>query len=75
MGLWSTEIVLEVEKSFGIDIPTDDAREMVSPRKVVEYVLSFITVDRTEGCSFQRTFFRIRRALRAASGVGTECDT
>ncbi len=64
MGLESVELVLEVEKSFGIDIPKDDAREMETPRHVVEHILSSVRVHRGEGCRFQRTFFRVRRAFR-----------
>jgi acyl carrier protein len=64
MGLEGVEMVLEVEESFDIDIPKDQAQDMLTPRQLIDYVLQHVGVERGEGCRFQRTYFRVRRAFR-----------
>jgi acyl carrier protein len=39
MGLDSVEIVLEVEESFGIEIPNEEAVSMRTPRQMVQYII------------------------------------
>jgi hypothetical protein len=65
MGLDIVEFVMSVEERFGIAIPDEDASNLVTPRKVVDYVMSKVTCGEDRGCLSQREFYRLRRALIA----------
>jgi acyl carrier protein len=62
VGLDGVELVLATEEMFQIAIPDEDAERMVTPRQVVEYVLSRVGQAEESVCLEQRAFYRLRRA-------------
>jgi hypothetical protein len=70
MGMDSIELVIDIEKEFGIEISDAAAAEMITPRHLLRYLASRLQAVRGEGCSLQRTFHRLRAAVRTvAPGV------
>lgn len=66
MGLDTVELVMAFEDAFGIAIPDEEAAKMRTPRMVLEHVSARLPVVPGEGCLTQRTFYAVRRGLRAA---------
>ncbi len=68
MGLDTVELVMAFEEAFGIDIPNPVAERLVTPRAVVDYVCMRVPLAPSGPCATQRTFYQLRRAMRAAVG-------
>lgn len=61
------ELVMGFESEFGITIPDAVAARMLTPRMVLEYVATRVPVVQGDGgCATQRTFYALRRGLRAS---------
>jgi hypothetical protein len=69
MGLDAVELVMSVEEIFGIDLPDQDAATLTTPRKLIDYVCARVGATSRERCISQRSFYRVRRILAAASGA------
>lgn len=71
MGLDSVEILMEIEKEFGIAIPDRDAEQLVTVGGVCEYLARRIGELRPAAarCEYQSTFYAMRRACVAELGV------
>jgi acyl carrier protein len=63
MGLDAVEIVMEVEKAFDIRLEDAEVENMLTPRDMIEVVMSKITQVEAEGCLTQRAFHLLRAAL------------
>ncbi|HEX2080426.1 MAG TPA: hypothetical protein VHG08_22175, partial [Longimicrobium sp.] len=72
MGLDSVELVMGFEEAFGLAIPDRDAAQLITPRHVLEYVAARLPMAPTDGCATQRTFYALRRGLRAAGVAQVE---
>jgi len=68
MGLDTVELVMDVEESFGIEIPDDDAQQIVTVGDLFEFVKSRIDLAPAGTCLTAATFYDIRRAFQE-SGV------
>jgi hypothetical protein len=66
MGLDTVELVMAFEEAFGIDIPNATAERLATPRHVVDYLCTVLAAAPSGPCATQRTFFRLRCALRSA---------
>ena len=78
MGLDLIEFVMSVEEKFGIEIPDADAQNLMTPRKLVDYIMTKVKAGEDRGCLSQREFHRLRRALIArhwATREGLKPDT
>lgn len=62
MGLDTVEFVLAAEEAFQIAIPDETAGQMLTPRHVVDYVMTRIGGEPGPGCLEQRAFYRLRSA-------------
>ncbi|MDA7910202.1 hypothetical protein N9B44_00885 [bacterium] len=69
MGLDTVELVMEVEESFGIKIPDDDAQRIVTVGDLFEFVKAHTELAPAGTCLTAATFYDIRNGLRA---VGIE---
>ncbi len=65
MGLEIVEFVMSVEEKFGIEIPDADAEKLTTPRKLVDYIMTKVKTEEERGCTTQREFHSLRRALIA----------
>jgi hypothetical protein len=72
MGLDGVELVMAFEEAFGIGIPDEDAARLETPRHVMEYVAARLSIAPSTGCKTQRSFYALRRGLRAAGITGVE---
>ena len=63
MGLDSVELVMAFEDEFGIDIPDEDAIQMVTVGDVFEWLKPRIATTDPIACLTQRVFYQLRRAL------------
>ena len=72
MGLDSVELVMAFEEAFGIEIPDEDAARLETPRHVMDYVAARLPVTPSGACRTQRTFYALRRGLRAAGVTDVE---
>jgi hypothetical protein len=65
MGLDTVELVMEVEKSFGITIRDEDAEKILTIGDLYHYVLAKLDgpVLTTPGCLSAAVFYRLRRRL------------
>ncbi|MDP1823525.1 MAG: acyl carrier protein [Archangium sp.] len=68
MGLDAVELIMTVEERFGIDIPDAEARHLDTPRKLIDCVSAKVRGDERR-CVSQRSFYRVRRVLVAATGL------
>lgn len=59
----SVEIVLNLEREFGISIPDRDAERLLTVGEIVEYVRSRVQLDSTTRCQTATRFYAIRRVL------------
>jgi hypothetical protein len=69
MGLDTVELVMGFEEAFGIAIVDEDAARLRTPRMVLDYVAARVAVVPADGCATQRTFYALRRGLRAAGAA------
>ncbi|HEX8452542.1 MAG TPA: hypothetical protein VF647_10625 [Longimicrobium sp.] len=60
------ELVMAFEEAFGIGIPNATAERLETPLHMVDYLCTVLPVAPSGPCATQRTFFRLRRALRIA---------
>lgn len=65
MGLDTVELLMGFEDAFGIMIPDEDAARLRTPRMVMDYVAARLPVEAAGHCVTQRTFYRLRRGIRA----------
>jgi acyl carrier protein len=69
MGLDTVELVIEVEKAFGIKIPDEEASQMINVGHLYHYLLAILPAQETHRCLSAAAFYRFRRALIAQFGV------
>jgi hypothetical protein len=69
MGLDSVELVIGIEKAFGINIPDAVASEMITPRHTIEYVASTLAASPVSRCHTQKVFYRLRSGFRSVLGT------
>lgn len=65
----TVELVMGFEDAFGIAIPDEEAARLMTPRLVLQHVAARVPVVRADGCLTQRTFYQLRRGIRAAGVV------
>ena len=63
MGLDTVELVMDVEESFGIEIPDDDAQLIVTVGDLFEFIKSQTELAPTGTCLTAATFYDVRRAF------------
>ena len=63
MGLDAVEIILEIEKSFGITISDDDVPRVRSVGDLHSLILEKLQPARSEACLTSHCFYRLRAAL------------
>ena len=68
MGLDTVELVMDVEESFGIEIPDDSAQEIVTVGDLFEFIKSQTELAPAGTCLTAATFYDIRRAFQI-SGI------
>lgn len=66
MGLDGVELVMAWEEAFGIDIPTDVAASLRTPRDAVDYIYRHLPHSAGGACVTQRAFYSLRRGFVAA---------
>lgn len=69
MGLDAIELVMSVEERFGIEIADEDASRIRTPRQLMDFVCHRVSVADEGKCLSQRSFYRVRRRLMAATGL------
>ncbi len=63
MGLDTVELVLAFEEEFGIEIPDEDAQNLITVRDVVMFVKKRLKITPPEECFTQKVFYMLRRSL------------
>ncbi|TRZ42191.1 phosphopantetheine-binding protein [Robertkochia solimangrovi] len=63
MGLDSVELVMSVEKKFGIRIPDADCEKIYTVQDFADTVYKMISIHSTEKCLTQIIFYRISKAF------------
>jgi acyl carrier protein/uncharacterized membrane protein len=61
MGLDSVELIIEFEKTFGIEIPDADAEKLTTVGSVHEYIYKRIKSEETKRCTTQIVFYKLRK--------------
>jgi hypothetical protein len=69
MGLDAVEFVMAVEQAFGIAIPDQVARDLITPKDLVDYLERTLGSGNSPACMEQRAF----HDLRAAAMKVLEC--
>ncbi len=71
MGLDAIELVMEVEETFDITIPDDEAGQIRTAGDLFHYILLKLPCDGSgsAGCPSSRAFHRLRRALMDHHGI------
>ena len=70
MGLDGVEIVMALEESFDIVISDAEAAAMCTPRDIIDYVCSQVSLgSNVDVCIRQRAFYEIRSTLMDITGV------
>ncbi|MBL7185657.1 MAG: hypothetical protein ISS70_04975 [Phycisphaerae bacterium] len=70
MGLDSVELLLEVEATFNIDIPDEEAAGIVTIGELHKSILEKMRGRNTKtSCGSQKAFYRLRRTLMDFFGV------
>src|SRR5687768_4924872 len=69
MGLQGVELVMAIEDEFGISIPDHDASRLETVGQIYDYVRQRLSATRGPRCVSQATFYRVRAALAALTGV------
>jgi hypothetical protein len=67
MGLDVVELILEVEKSFGVEIPDADACKMQTPGDLADWVAAHVKTGKNASCLSQARFHRLRALLMEVS--------
>ncbi len=63
MGLESVEFFMQLEETFGIDLPENEVRHAYTPAAVIDLVVSKVRLSKDPACSTQRAFHVLRQAL------------
>lgn len=63
MGLESVEFFMQLEETFGIDLPENEVRHAYTPAAVIDLVVSKVQQSEDPACSTQRAFHVLRQAL------------
>ncbi len=63
MGLDTVELVMKVEKTFGINIPDQEAEQISTVGDLHEAVWRYIDGKNSETCQSQALFYRLRQAF------------
>ncbi len=63
MGLDTVEIVMATEAAFNIKISDGEAETIVTPRQLIEFVMTKIAAAETGVCVTQRAFHLLRRSF------------
>ena len=66
MGLDTVELVMDVEESFGITIPDDDAQRIETVGDLFEFIKSQTKLAPAGTCLTAATFYEIRNGMLAA---------
>jgi len=69
MGLDAVEILMEVEDAFEISISDAEAETTLTPRELINLVMSKVGCTDRAVCLTQRAFHRLRAALRRQTGT------
>jgi acyl carrier protein len=69
MGLDGVEMVMAIEEAFDIQIEDSEAEKLVTPRMVIDCVLSKVAVANSTACLTQRAFNLFRKALLRDGGL------
>ena len=67
MGLDAVEIVLRVEKTFGVDLPDAELESAATVGDLYKLLLS--KLDGSYACLSSRAFYRVRRSMVEVLGV------
>lgn len=59
MGLDTVELVLAFEEEFGIEIPDEDAQNLITVRDVVMFVKKRLKITPPEECFTQKVFYML----------------
>jgi acyl carrier protein len=66
MGLDTVELVMDVEESFGVEIPDDAAQQIITVGDLFEFVKSQTDLAPAGTCLTAATFYDIRKGLQHA---------
>jgi hypothetical protein len=69
MGLEGVEIIMRVEETFDIALPNAEIEKIVTPRDLVELVMTKIRKSDTATCMTQNAFHRLRRAVMSELNI------
>lgn len=69
MGLDGVELVMEVEKTFGVVIDDDTAMSMVTVGDMFEFLQERVPTEAQSGCLTQAAFYRLRKPICERLGV------
>jgi len=69
MGVDLVELVIEVEKAFGIAILDEDAGNIITVGQLYDYVVAKLPAQETECCLTATAFYQFRSALTGQFGV------
>jgi len=63
MGLDAVELLMEVEETFGIELPDSEAEGFLTPGLLIEAILRKVQTTEQSGCLSRRAFYTLRRIL------------
>ncbi|RXK81057.1 hypothetical protein ESB13_22040 [Filimonas effusa] len=75
MGLDSVELVMEVEKTFNISIPDEEASQCTTVGELHDTVARHLNNIGSRQCASQLLFYRLRRALGELAGMSPKAIT
>jgi acyl carrier protein len=67
MGLEVVELILMVEKDFGVEIPNKDANKIQTPGELADWVVAHVKTGKNASCLSQARFHRLRALLMETS--------
>jgi acyl carrier protein len=69
LGLDSVELVLAIEKEFGVEIPDHDVVQISTVGQMYEWLRVNLRSTKPAQCMTQRLFYKVRRALISNHGI------
>jgi acyl carrier protein len=69
MGLDIVELLLNVEETFDLHIPNEDAQRLDTPRKLIDYLEARLLPQESGPCLSQRAFYRLRRGIEQVQNI------
>ncbi|MDY7095190.1 MAG: hypothetical protein SX243_19610 [Acidobacteriota bacterium] len=75
MGLDIVELLLNVEETFDLHLPNEDAQHLDTPRKLIDYLEARLLTQDTGPCLSQRAFYRLRRGIEQVQNIPTRSVT